>query len=185
MPCSSAAYTAIGASPAREATPPSIHFALQKMQYLKNPTHHGRGYSKLATPSDLRSANTLRINLESLTSPCKRKRKSSKSTTSANKDTTAKTPAAIIESSADMDTEVGTPSAVDEPGAEVATEGEAVVALAVVDKPSNDAAAEDTSVGTPAVVDGHGTDATTGDTAVGTPLGHVKSVSSEVMTNSL
>src|SRR6266487_2195657 len=48
-------------------------------------------------------------NLEGLTSPYKRKQKSSKSTTSANKDTTVKTPAAINESSANVDTEVGTP----------------------------------------------------------------------------
>ncbi|KAH6700678.1 hypothetical protein BKA61DRAFT_620970 [Leptodontidium sp. MPI-SDFR-AT-0119] len=123
-------------------------------------------------------------NLEGLTSPCKRKRKSFKSTTSANKDTTVKTPAAVNKSSADVDTEVGTPSIVDEPGAEAAAESEAVGAPAAVDKPSNDAAIEDTSVGTPAVVDEPGTNAATEDTAGGTPPGHTASASSEVMTDS-
>jgi hypothetical protein len=64
-----------------------------------------------------------------------------------------------------MDTEVRAPSAVDEPGAVVAVEGGAV--------------------GTSAVVDVTGTDVAAEDTAVGTPPGHIESVSSEVMTDSL
>lgn len=144
-------------------------------------------------------------NLEGLTSPCKRKRKSSKSTTAANKDTTLKPPIAGHESSADVDTEVGTPSADDEPGAEVAAEGEAGGTPAVVEKPRNDAAPDNTSAGTPvvaddpgtgaaaedttddtpAVVDGRGTDAAAEDTTVGVISGHIESVSSEVMADAL
>ena len=80
-------------------------------------------------------------NLEGLTSPCKRKRKSSKKpTTSVNEDTTVKTRAAIDKSRADVDTEVSTPSAVDEPGVEVAVEDAAVGTPAVVDEPGTNAA---------------------------------------------
>jgi hypothetical protein len=100
-------------------------------------------------------------NLKGLASPCKRKRKTSKKpTTSVNEDTTVND-----KSSTDVDTEVRTPSAVAEPSVEVAVEGAAV--------------------GTPAVVDVPGTDAATEDTVVGTPSGHIESVSSEVMTDSL
>ncbi|PVH68903.1 hypothetical protein DL98DRAFT_599122 [Cadophora sp. DSE1049] len=101
-----------------------------------------------------------------LASPCKRKRKSSKkTTTSVDEDTTVKTRAAIDKSRADVDTEVSTPSAVDEDGVEVAV--------------------EDAAVGTPAVVAKPGTNAAPKDTAGGTPPGHIESVSSKVMTDSL
>ncbi|CZR52927.1 uncharacterized protein PAC_02805 [Phialocephala subalpina] len=150
-------------------------------------------------------------NLKGMASPCKRKRKTSKPpTTPVNEDTTVND-----KSSADVDTEVGTPSAVDEPGVEVAAEDAAAEDAAVgtpaaVDEPgvevaaedaavgtpaavdvpgtdaaAEDAAAEDAAVGTPAAVDVPGTDATAEDTAVGTPPGHIESVSSEVMTDSL
>jgi hypothetical protein len=102
-------------------------------------------------------------NLEGLTSPCKRKRKS-KST-----DKTVKKPAAVDESSADMDMEVGTSSEVDEPATDAAAEDAAVVTPAAVDEHGTDAAAEDAAVVTPAAVDEHGTDTAAEDAAVNTP----------------
>lgn len=104
-------------------------------------------------------------NLKGLTIPCKRKRKSSKSATSAKKDTTIKSPAAIIEFSADVDATVGTHSAVDEHG--------------------TDAAVEHAAVDTVAAVDGRGIDVAAEDTTFDTPSEHVKSVSNGVMTDSL
>ncbi|KFY84655.1 hypothetical protein V500_09125 [Pseudogymnoascus sp. VKM F-4518 (FW-2643)] len=103
-------------------------------------------------------------NLEGLTSPCKRKRKSARSATSANKDTTVKTSATVNESSADVDTEFGAPTA--------------------VDGHRTDVAAEDTGVDTVTAVDGHGTDTAPEDPSAGTPSGHVNSLQSSIESTS-
>ncbi|KAH6717483.1 hypothetical protein BKA61DRAFT_719574 [Leptodontidium sp. MPI-SDFR-AT-0119] len=97
-------------------------------------------------------------NLEGLTSPCKRKRKSRSTDKPVNK------PAAVDESSADIDMEVGTSSGADEPATDATAEDAAVDTLAAVNGHSTDAAPEDEAVHTPAAVDGHGTDAAAEDT---------------------
>ncbi len=57
--------------------------------------------------------------------------------------------------------------------------------LTVVNKPSSDTAIEDMLAGTLTVVDRCGTNVATEDTVVSTPSGHIKLVSSEVMTDAL
>lgn len=74
---------------------------------------------------------------------------------------------------------------VDVPGTDTAAEDTAVNTPDAVDEPGTNAAAEDTAVDPPAAVDEPGTNAATEDTAVGTPAGHIESVSSEVITDSL
>ncbi|KAF8846625.1 hypothetical protein BDZ45DRAFT_786549 [Acephala macrosclerotiorum] len=117
-----------------------------------------RRSNRIKCSAQKRKFNTL----QGLASPCKRKRKTSKKPlpTSANEN-----PTVNDKSSANVDTEVSTSSAVDEPGDEVTVGGAAV--------------------GTPAAVDEPDTEAATEDTAVGTLLGHIESVSSEVMTDAL
>ncbi|KAG4438632.1 hypothetical protein IFR05_005876 [Cadophora sp. M221] len=102
-------------------------------------------------------------NLEGLTSPCKRKRKSR----STNKP--IKKPATIDESSADMDMDVGTSSGANEPATNATAEDAAVVTPAAVNEHGTDAAPEDALVDTPAAVNEHGTDAAPEDALVDTP----------------
>ncbi len=112
-------------------------------------------------------------NLEGLTSPCKRKRKS------RSTDKPVKKPAAVDESSADMDTEVGTSSGADEPATDAAAEDTIVVTSSGAGEPATDAAVEDAAVGTPSGAGEPATDAAAEDTTVGTPSGQTDNSSAE------
>lgn len=113
-------------------------------------------------------------NLGGFTSPSKRKRKSSKSATSAKKDTTVKTSAAVNEFGADVDTEVGALTAVDGHGIDAAAEDIAVDTPIAVDGRHTDVAAENAGVDTVTAVDGHGTDKVPKDTSADTPIAFLR-----------
>jgi hypothetical protein len=99
-------------------------------------------------------------NLEGLTSPYKRKRKS------RSTDKPVKKPATVNKSSTDMDIEVGTSSGADKPATDTTTDHAAVVTPAAINRHGTDAATEDTAVDTPAAINRHSTDTAPEDVAV-------------------